>query len=118
VLLGAIGAVLSAWPCLRASDLSGKGVRVLVLLGSAILLAAVAFGAFPGFFMGILYGRLVDPIVARGVYAFAYQSMALIGFTFILAGMVWASWKGRRWRMPWASAAVDRDAADEGTNPH
>ncbi len=117
-LLGVLGAVLFAWPRLQVPDLSGKGVRALVLLGSAILLAAVVFGTFQGFIMELLYGRFLDYNISRGLYVYTYQSMALIGFTFILAGMVWASWKARRWRMPLVPVAVDRDAADEETSPH
>jgi hypothetical protein len=114
-LLGVLGTAIHAWPRIQAPGPSGKGIRALVLIGSAIVLIGAIFGTFPQAFYG-LYSGDSSPIV-RGIYSINYQTLVLTGFTIILAGAVWSAWKGRSWRLPSTEIAAN-DTAAEGTDAH
>lgn len=118
VLLGILGIMISVRARGQLPRVSGKVAKSLFLVGGVIVLSGAAFGAFPRFFYGLIYESGVSIQSVRGMYSIAYQALVLTGLALILAGMVWASWKDRRWRIPSASAAAMHDAADEERSPH
>ncbi|MDW5563116.1 MAG: zinc ribbon domain-containing protein [Methanomassiliicoccus sp.] len=115
VPLGMLGIVICAWPRLHVPGSSGKGIRGLMLIGSALVLAGAIFGAMPQIFYSMYGGE--NSWIARGLYSTNYQTLMLAGFTIILAGTVWAAWKGRRWGLP-STAIVTDGTADEGNGAH
>jgi len=114
-LLGVLGLAIYAWPRIQVPGPSGKGIRALVLIGSAIVLIGLIFGAFPQTLYGLYSGE--TSTIISNTYSGNYQTLVLTGFAFILAGAVWAAWKDRRWRLL-STAPAENDKVVEGTDAH
>jgi predicted nucleic acid-binding Zn ribbon protein len=115
VLLGALGAVIYAWPQIKFPGAPGKGIRALMLIGGTLLVVGAIFGLFP-WEIARSYGISNFPY-AMGIYSHNYLALVLSGLTCILAGAIWAGWRVRRWNLPSFAASSDNRKTGEG-GPH